>query len=113
MTDLLPIETPVDLPLPDPRPSDPLEALSWLGETEEEVVKALRERRLTGTPMESTSCVIANYLHNWFPFVSSGATFGCIGQSEEDYRAVDYPAHITDLIGSFDSGLYPDLIADD
>lgn len=114
MTDMrTDIETEVELPvcLPDPRPSDPLEALSWLGETEEEVVKALRERGIKGQQMDPNSCLIAQYLGVWWESPSVGPIDFELDEKGEG-PIYSTPDVITSVIEHFDDGRYPDLITD-
>jgi hypothetical protein len=112
VTNILPtVELPVSLP--DPRPSDPLEALSWLGETEEEVVRALRERGIKGIRRAAGSCPLAAYLRLWWDHPSVWQTVSAWSEESDTYHSHDTPRHCFAFACHFDSGLYPDLIADD
>lgn len=111
MTDIKPDLAISDLP--DASPSDPLEALSWLGETVEEIAEGLRARGIKGTPRQPNSCPIAEYLSTWYDgWISVGPTrFDALkaGQSRSDQRNhTPYPIYM--FIREFDQGAFPDLI---
>lgn len=112
---MIDIQTEVELPviLPDPRPSDPLEALSWLGVTEEEVVRSLRERGIKGAKSYTHSCPLARFLQNWWDTAWAGPTDISSGVCVWPILRQNTPDYLRHFMSHFDNGLYPDLIADD
>lgn len=94
--------------LPSPAPDSPLEALSWLGDTVEEVAEGLRARGIKGNRSGgATDCVIAEYLKLWYGgtpvFISRIA---CLA----GHRSFVPPKPIGDFIWQWDSYQFPDLI---
>lgn len=106
MTDIKPDLTITDLP--DPRPSDPIEALSWLGETEEEVVRSLRERGIKGQKGQPLDCPLAVYLHSWWPNAWVGHSL--VGPDMGLPAWVETPPAPQSFRNNYDQGRYPDLI---
>lgn len=98
--------------LPDASPSDPLEALSWLGETVEEVAEGLRARGIKGKPREAKFCVLAMYLRVWWPgectLVACGTSW--VGEDRHPKKYIN-PDHVRSFEMDFDHGRFPDLIA--
>lgn len=110
MTDIRTDEKVDGVGLPDPRPSDTFEALSWLGETEEEIVRSLRERGIKGDREKGGShhCVIANYLRLWW----SGPISVCSTHFHAAGKFYMMSRTIGTVINKWDDYQYPDLIAD-
>lgn len=108
MTDIKPDLIITDLP--DPRPSDPIEALSWLGETEEEVVRGLRERGIKGARSHSNACPLANYLQIWWNNPSVFCTVAVVDDITDYFFDAPTPDPAWRFICKFDAGHYPDLI---
>ena len=106
MTDIKPDLVITDLP--SPTPSDPLEALSWLGDTVEEVAEGLRARGIKGTRTSIYSCPLAGYLRLWWDGAWIGGMDGWTGTG----KLFDTPSHLSNFISAFDKGRFPDLIAD-
>lgn len=110
MTDIKPDVTITDLP--DASPSDPLEALSWLGETVEEVAEGLRARGIKGQPKNPASCPIANYLSVWYDGnVSVGpCRFNATRDGDRNVPRHDVPPTVKAFVWEFDTYQFPDLI---
>ena len=102
MTDLKP-EIITDLP--DASPSDPLEALSWLGETVEEIAEGLRARGIKGQPCDPEYCVLAGYLRLWWPDMNVGVQFVYGNGYDEGFSPT-----LLEFRRGFDRGAFPDLI---
>ena len=104
MTDIKPVVT----DLPSPAPDNPLEALSWLGDSVEAIAEGLRARGIKGTPFLSDQCALARYLQLWWP----AANFACGTAGDEDDFERDWvaPDVFADFEDRFDYYCYPDLI---
>lgn len=96
--------------LPDPRPDNPAEALSWLGGTVEEVAEGLRARGIKGEVESSVACPLANYLEEWWDDI--WVTEEEAGRGFRLKNTVPLPDPCYDFVMQFDSGAFPDLIAD-
>lgn len=106
MTDIKPAIT----DLPDTSPSDPLEALSWLGETVEEIAEGLRARGIKGKRTIANQCPLANYLRVWFPNPSIWQDVSCVGDEDNYYFYAITPVVPFQFANRFDEGKFPDLI---
>lgn len=103
-----PVCIPIDpASLPSPAPDSPLEALSWLGNTVEEVAEGLRARGIKGHKYMSTSCPLAVYLSEWWDDVSVGVE--CIHR-DGAMLPEPLPRNVRAFRHIFDSGQFPDLI---
>ena len=109
-TDLAPV---LPSTLPDAFPDNPLEALSWLGETVEEVAEGLRARGIKGRQRIANECPLANYLRVWFPNPSIFIEVSVSDYATGYYFISKTPEIPSEFIGAFDIGKFPDLIADD
>lgn len=109
MTDIKPDVVVTDLP--SPAPDNPLEALSWLGETVEEVAEGLRARGIKGQRRESQSCVLARYLQEWWP--AARVACGHCWDEGQIYSDWKVPSIIGMFEWQFDEGHFPDLIDSD
>lgn len=99
---------PVITDLPDASPSDPLEALSWLGDSVEAIADGLRARKVQGTPFLSDQCVLARYLQLWWPHACFAIGVAWDDDDlERDWKAPDV---FEDFEYEFDFGHFPDLI---
>jgi hypothetical protein len=97
--------------LPDASPSDPLEALSWLGETVEEIAEGLRARGIKGIPGNGTSCPLANYLSEWWAIGSVYDRYSVYSQNGEGPNFLGrLPDPCWEFILRFDANKLPDLI---
>lgn len=96
--------------LPDASPSDPLEALSWLGDTVEEVVEGLRARGIKGKVQIANSCPLANYLRTWFPNPSVFVEVSVVDVVGDYYFTAITPEVPLQFIIGFDNRRFPDLI---
>ena len=106
MTDIKPdVEIPDLSALPDASPSDPLEALSWLGETVEEVAEGLRARGIKGEPCDPNFCGLAQYLKLWWPEAWVG-----VQEIKNCGKSVSFSDTLLDFRRKFDLGFFPDLI---
>ena len=105
MTDIKPEVKVTDLP--DASPSDPLEALSWLGETVEEIAEGLRARKIQGRKSDADSCPLANYLSIFWP--DSRICVGGRVLFIDDVQFTGQDA-LGEFVGRFDSGMLPDLV---
>lgn len=109
MTDIKPdVEIPDLSTFPDASPSDPLEALSWLGETVEEVAEGLRARGIKGKRGSSTSCPLYNYLrlYGFRRQIDYRTIDGVLVLGQE--RLLSLP-QLVRFAREFDDGKYPDL----
>ena len=107
MTDIKPDVVVTDLP--SPAPDDPLEALSWLGETVEEVAEGLRARGIKGQLGEPQMCPLHYYLAEF------GWNYSVAGDLIREVGSLNWqkaPYVFAKFVSKFDSGDYPDLIAD-
>lgn len=113
MTDLR-TPTPVDLPvfLPSPAPSTPEEALSWLGDTVEEVAEGLRAWGIKGSHfMPNQTCPLARYLKIWWPGASVAIGGWAIYADNGGYVASGpCPSACAEFEYLFDEYNFPDLI---
>ena len=109
MTDIKPDVTITDLP--DASPSDPLEALSWLGETVEEVAEGLRARGIKGERWEPSACPLAIYLQLWYP--TACVAMGTAWEKSDLGMNWTCPPGAEEFEIAFDDGNFPDLIAFD
>ena len=110
MTDIKPDLVVTDLP--DASPSDPLEALSWLGETVEEVAEGLRARGIKGKRGDPRSCPLHNYLAEFgWDFAVAGGILN-ISPDPDKWAPIKMPYPFAEFVGGFDNGNIPDLIAD-
>ena len=109
MTDLKPDLVITDLP--DASPSDPLEALSWLGDTVEEVAEGLRARGIKGKPgLASSNCPLAIYLQTWWPTASVAIGGWAIWSEGMTASMYGYsPSACAEFESAYDAYLYPDL----
>jgi hypothetical protein len=112
MTDIRTDEVKVAITdLPDASPSDPLEALSWLGDTVEEIAEGLRARGIKGRLKEGKQCVLARYLRIWWPgaetLVACGTSWVDEGSTPRKYLN---PESVKAFENLFDNGAFPDLI---
>lgn len=97
--------------LPDPSPTTPAEALEWLGGTVEEVVEGLRARGIKGSPRSPWNCPLAHYLMDWFPHPAvAGDRLYPDRNDYDNHMTMPYVAMAFEA--AFDSGAFPDLIAD-
>lgn len=108
MTDIKPDLVITDLP--SPAPDNPLEALSWLGDTVEEIADGLRARKVKGRRRVADSCPLANYLRTWFPNPSVWQDVSCVGEETNYYFYADTPITLFMFASQFDDGDFPDLI---
>jgi hypothetical protein len=105
-----PVEVPDISPLPSCAPDNPLEALSWLGDTVEEVAEGLRARGIKGIVGDGDRCPLANYLRVWW-----GEAWVAIGRwsrfdnSDSEGSCPD-PCRLFEM--KFDNSEFPDLISD-
>ena len=107
MTDIKPDVVVTDLP--SPAPDDPLEALSWLGETVEEVAEGLRARGIKGQQFEPTACPLATYLKTWWDDAHvAGGVFWL--ESVLVWCDLRLPPACREFEMDFDDGRFPDLI---
>lgn len=97
-------------PLPSPAPDNPLEALSWLGDTVEEVAEGLRARGIKGKLSEPRSCPLHNYLAEFGWNYSVLGPMLNISPDSEQWEVIRLPKHIFWFVGGFDAGRFPDLI---
>ena len=113
MTDIKPDLVITDLP--SPAPDNPLEALSWLGDTVEEVVEGLRARGIKGRLKNTETCPLASYLNLWWKDVGVGRSiFHADNWPQGDLMpASDLPKVFGEFVDGFDCGRYPDLIDSD
>ena len=107
MTDIKPNVKVTDLP--DASPSDPLEALGWLGDTVEEVVEGLRARGIKGATLNPHACPLHNYLAEF------GWDYAVAGSMIRDRQTLNARWTITkrvlgDFVREFDEGKHPELI---
>lgn len=109
VTDIKPDTIPVT-DLPDASPSDPLEALSWLGDTVEEIAEGLRARGIKGKVTIANACPLANYLRIWFPNPSVWQDISCVDDVGGYYFFADTPRIPFGFAWKFDQGDFPDLI---
>lgn len=112
MTDIKPETIPVT-DLPDVSPSDPLEALSWLGETVEEIAEGLRARGIKGRTVHVNACPLANYLAALgFPLTSIDYMDGPSDQMvfHLNNRPVDGFSQLAKFASDFDDRQFLDLI---
>lgn len=107
MTDLHPDLTITDLP--DASPSDPLEALSWLGDTVEEVVEGLRARGIKGQTAQPNACPLHNYLAGFGFDVFTDVSATTEGEIHLNDDRIWNPVLYT-FVCEFDDKLFPDLI---
>ena len=111
MTDIKPdVEIPDLSTLPDASPSDPLEALSWLGETVEEVAEGLRARGIKGRRTIANACPLANYLSIWWNSASVWQDISVCDSANDYYFYADNPSVTYQFAQRFDMGYFPDLI---
>lgn len=96
--------------LPDASPSDPLEALSWLGESVEEVAEGLRARGIKGRATLANACPLANYLRVWYKNPSIFMEVSVCDDETDYYYVADTPGPCRDFITKFDNHAFPDLI---
>ena len=108
MTDIKPDVVVTDLP--SPAPDNPLEALSWLGDTVEEVAEGLRARGIKGRISAHNACPLAVYLHNWWPEAWVG--YERCAQSLHANNTLQ-PAPILGFRKAFDRRQFHDLIDSD
>lgn len=114
MTDIKPdVEIPDLSTLPDASPSDPLEALSWLGETVEEVAEGLRARGIKGKQRIANQCPLSNYLRIWYPNPSVWLDVSVVDDETDYYFTAKTPGVDYRFAYKFDSGAFPDLIESD
>ena len=107
MTDLKPLPI---TDLPSPAPSNPLEALSWLGDTVEEIADGLRARGIKGRLQVASACPLANYLQIWFPNPSVWQDISCVDDETDYYFYAITPDVYFTFANRFDSCHFPDLI---
>lgn len=107
MTDLKPEVVITDLP--SPAPNNPLEALSWLGDTVEEVVEGLRARGIKGKVGNGDRCPLANYLHEWWP--EAWVAIGKWSRSNSMQAQGICPLPCARFESLFDDGCFPEFIA--
>lgn len=98
--------------LPSCAPDNPLEALSWLGDTVEEVAEGLRARGIKGKKNIANACPLSNYLRIWYPNPSVFVNVSCISEEADYYFLDNTPEPCMSFINSFDCGYFPDLISD-
>lgn len=94
--------------LPNPSPSNPLEGLSWLGDTVEEIAEGLRARGIKGELGNDDRCPLANYLHEWW-----GEAWVAIGKWSRFPQAPaegECPNACAVFERQFDNRQFPDLI---
>lgn len=98
--------------LPDASPSDPLEALSWLGDSVEEIAEGLRARGIKGKHKDPEACPLASYLKLWWEHVGVGRTI-CHADNWPNGELCptrDLPLVFGQFVARFDGGAFPDLI---
>lgn len=106
MTDIKPVVT----DLPSPAPDSPLEALSWLGDTVEEIAEGLRARGIKGHQNAGFSCPIHNYLATFGWDTYADNPYCWLGDPMFTRDRFDTPAPVGEFINRFDDGKFPDLI---
>lgn len=113
MTDLLPDLAPTTIDpasLPSVAPSSPEEALSWLGETVEEIAEGLRARGIKGLKCSAPHCPLAQYLRVWWPYVVIYTNYAT-ERNQERWEGNTPLPHLA-FIKLFDAGAFSDLIDD-
>lgn len=98
----------VPVKLPSCAPDNPAEALSWLGDTVEEVAEGLRARGIKGWQGLGHKCPLASYLQEWWP----NTWVACGAYSRAHLKEGDCPLSCLRFELAFDAGKFPDLIAD-
>lgn len=106
MTDIKPVTT----DLPSPAPDNPLEALSWLGDTVEEIADGLRERGIKGRRWIADQCPLANYLHVWYKDASVWTDVSVCDDDSRYYFHERTPEPAYQFAKAFDQGCFPDLV---
>lgn len=117
MTDMridTPAEAPTELPdlstLPSCAPDNPLEALSWLGETVEEVAEGLRARGIKGKRSRAGECPLACYLTTWWHQAHVWRSYGVADENGVWGEIRLTPVRLFEFTQQFDNGSFPDLI---
>ncbi len=84
-----------------------LKALTELGNSAAEMAESLKKHSVTGTPEESTSCAIANYMKTKFKCEDVEVDGCTVRVGDHD---VDMTKASKEFIEKFDEYEYPDLL---